>query len=120
MIDLDSLPQSSNKRIALHVTPAAEKALRSGHPWLFDESIRKQSHEGSPGDLAVIFDSKRRFLAVGLYDPHSPIRVKVLQHRQPATIDAGWFAGARSVVGPIVGRAAGVRHGKLSKTDQRF
>jgi 23S rRNA (cytosine1962-C5)-methyltransferase len=39
----------------------------------------------------VIFDAHRRFLAVGLYDPTSPIRVRVLQHRQPATIDVGWF-----------------------------
>ena len=91
-IDLDSLPKLSDKRIALHVTPAAERALRKGHPWVYDQSIRKQSHEGQPGDLAVIFDHNRRFLAIGLYDPDSPIRVKVLQHRQQAAIDRAWFA----------------------------
>jgi 23S rRNA (cytosine1962-C5)-methyltransferase len=91
MTNFDLFPQVSNKRIAIHVKPAAERMLRACHPWVFDNSIRKQSHEGSAGDLAVIFDSKRRFLAVGLYDPHSPIRVKVLQHRQQATIDAAWF-----------------------------
>ena len=46
-----------------------------------------------PGDLAVIFDDKRRFLAVGLYDPTSPIRVRILQSREPATINADWFRG---------------------------
>jgi 23S rRNA (cytosine1962-C5)-methyltransferase len=86
-----NLPQPSDKRIAIHVKPAAERALRNGHPWLFDQAIRKQSHDGPPGDLAVIFDSKRRFLAVGLYDPDSPIRVRVLQHRDPATINRDWF-----------------------------
>lgn len=90
-MNLDSLPPLSDKRLAVHVTPTAERALRSGHPWVFDQAIRKQSHEGQPGDLAVIFDSKRRFLAIGLYDPHSPMRVKVLQHRQQATINADWF-----------------------------
>lgn len=89
---LNAVPPISSKRIAIHVKPAAERALRSGHPWLFDQAIRQQSHEGKPGDLAVIFDSKRRFLAIGLYDPHSPIRVKVLQHQQPAAIDSNWFA----------------------------
>lgn len=93
MIRVDLLPKVSDKRIALNVTPAAERALRGGHPWLFDRAIRKQSHEGQAGDLAVIFDSKRRFIAVGLYDPDSPIRVKVLQHGQPATIDHDWFLG---------------------------
>jgi 23S rRNA (cytosine1962-C5)-methyltransferase len=89
----DALPQPSARRIALRVSAAAERALRGGHPWLFDQAVIRQSHEGQPGDLAVIFDHKGRFLAVGLYDPESPIRVKVLQHRQQAAIDGDWFEG---------------------------
>jgi 23S rRNA (cytosine1962-C5)-methyltransferase len=88
---LSQLPSPSEKRIALRVTAPAERALRQGHPWVFDQSITEQSHSGAPGDLAVIFDNKRRFLAIGLYDPASPIRVRVLQNRQPAAIDADWF-----------------------------
>lgn len=88
---LAQLPQPSPRRLALHVTPAAERALRDKHPWLFDQAIQKQSAEGQAGDLAVIYDRKNRFLAVGLYDPHSPIRVKVLQHGTPAQIDTVWF-----------------------------
>ena len=75
----------------MRVSAPAERALRQGHPWIFDQAITEQSHEGAPGDLAVIFDKKRNFIAVGLYDPTSSIRVRVLQHRQPATIDANWF-----------------------------
>ena len=91
METLDYLPHPSERRIALRVTPAAERALRGGHPWVFDQAVLSQNHAGQPGDLAVIFDSKRRFMAVGLYDPDSPIRVRVLQHRTPATIDRAWF-----------------------------
>jgi 23S rRNA (cytosine1962-C5)-methyltransferase len=75
----------------VRVTPEAERALQHGHPWLFDRAIRQQSHEGHAGDLAVVFDRKRRFVAVGLYDPHSSIRVRVLQHGKPAAIDRDWF-----------------------------
>ncbi len=88
---LAALPLPSDRRVALRVTPAAERSLRQGHPWLYDQAIRRQSHQGKPGDLAVIFDRGRRFLAIGLYDPHSPLRVRVLQHRTPAPIDEGWF-----------------------------
>ncbi len=88
---LSQLPAPSAKRIALRVTAPAERALRQGHPWVFDQSITEQSHTGAPGDLAVIFDDKRRFLAIGLYDPTSPIRVRILQSREPATINADWF-----------------------------
>ena len=88
----DSFPHPAKKRIAVHVTPAAERAIKQGHPWLFDQGIRKQSHEGQAGDLAVIFDKKRQFLAIGLYDPQSPIRVKILQHRTQVTINHDWLA----------------------------
>ncbi len=93
---LDTIPHPEQKRLALQVKPAAERALRRGHPWVFEDAIRKQSHNGQTGDLAVIFDQKQRFLAIGLYDPDSPIRIKVLHHGKPATIDHGWFAAAVS------------------------
>lgn len=88
---LSQLPGPSAKRIALRIGPPAERALRQGHPWVFDQSITGQSHTGAPGDLAVIFDDKRHFLAIGLYDPTSSIRVRILQSREPATINADWF-----------------------------
>ena len=88
---LSKLPSSSAKRIALRISPPAERALRQGHPWVFDQSITEQSHSGAPGDLAVIFDDKRKFLAIGLYDPTSSIRVRILQSRQPGVINADWF-----------------------------
>ena len=88
---LAGLPEPSARNMAVRVAPAGERALRQGHPWLFERAIRSQSFEGRPGDLAVVFDARGRFLAVGLYDPRSPIRVKVLQHGEPATIDEAWF-----------------------------
>jgi 23S rRNA (cytosine1962-C5)-methyltransferase len=39
----------------------------------------------------VIFDRKNRFMAVGLYDPHSPIRVRVLHQGSPAEINGRWW-----------------------------
>lgn len=93
MIDFDRLPVAGEKNIALRVKPAAERAIRQGHPWVYEESISRQSHLGNAGDLAVIYDSaKNGFLAVGLYDPFSPIRVKILQRETPARINQAWFA----------------------------
>jgi len=89
---LTDVPGPSDRNMAIRVTPAAERALRERHPWLYANSIREQSHEGAPGDLAVVFDRKGRFLAVGLYDPDSTIRVRVLQHGEPARIGQAWFS----------------------------
>jgi 23S rRNA (cytosine1962-C5)-methyltransferase len=88
-----AIPPPASRRIALRVTSTAERAVRQGHPWLYEGAITRQSHEGRPGDLAVIFDSQRNFLAIGLYDPLSTIRVRILQHHKPARIDQEWFTG---------------------------
>jgi 23S rRNA (cytosine1962-C5)-methyltransferase len=91
MRSLENIPGPSQKRLALHVKPAAERAIRQGHPWLFESSIRKQNREGKAGDLAVVFDHKDRFLAIGLYDPFSPLRLRILQHHDPAEINRSWY-----------------------------
>ncbi|HSJ23728.1 MAG TPA: class I SAM-dependent rRNA methyltransferase [Longimicrobiales bacterium] len=81
----------STRRLAVHLNPRAEKAVKAGHPWVFADGIRRQSEGGVVGDLAVIFDRANRFAAIGLYDPASPIRVRVLHHGSPETIDRDWF-----------------------------
>lgn len=90
-INLNALPTPGDKRLAIRVTKQAERQIRAGHPWLFDGAIQKLSHEGKAGDLAVIFDQKKKFLAIGFYDPTSPLRVRVLQQNKPAAINQDWF-----------------------------
>jgi 23S rRNA (cytosine1962-C5)-methyltransferase len=75
----------------LRVTAAAESRLRAGHPWLFADSIRASNRPGRVGELAVIFDRHDRFLAIGLFDPHSPLRVRVLHAGKPQTLDQAWW-----------------------------
>lgn len=75
----------------MRVTKDAQRHLRAGHPWIYDESITSVSHDGEPGDLAVIFDNNRDFMAIGLWDPHSPIRIKVLHCGKPTQIDTSFW-----------------------------
>ncbi len=91
---LRSLPAPADRRLAVRVTPDALRHVRAGHPWVFEESVRSMSHEGSAGDLAVIFDDRRAFAAIGLHDPSSPIRVKVLHAGDPVPIDGAWWSSA--------------------------
>ena len=78
-------------RLRLRVTATAESMIRGGHPWLYDASIREQNRPGQPGELAVLFDRSDKFLALGLYDPLSPIRVRVLHCGKPVTADDNWW-----------------------------
>ncbi len=90
-------------RVPVRVTADAARRVRAGHPWVFDRSV---THDpgGPSGSLAVVFDPARRFVGVGLYDPASPIRVRVLARGTPETIDDGWV---RAAVGAAVARRAG-------------
>ncbi len=86
-VDLAALPSPGEKRLAVRITKDAMRHLRSGHPWIYDGSINSVSHDGGAGDLAVVFDDDRKFAAIGLWDPASPMRIKVLHRGSPRTID---------------------------------
>ena len=85
-------PKIQTKTLAIKLKPAAEKMLKKQHPWIFSESIVKQNKEGNSGDKAIIYDNrKNEFLALGLFDPDSPIRIKIIQFDTPSTLNADWF-----------------------------
>ena len=78
-------------QLRLRITADAERQIRSGHPWLFAKSIREINREGESGELAVIYGRDNRFLAIGLFVPDSPLRVRVLHCGKPVSIDADWW-----------------------------
>lgn len=83
---------SASPRLRLRVSAPAESHLRAGHPWLYEGSVREQNREGEAGELAVVYDRRDRFLAIGLYDPHSPLRLRVLHVGLPVTVDETWWS----------------------------
>jgi 23S rRNA (cytosine1962-C5)-methyltransferase len=83
--------QTAATRLRLRITAAAESIVRAGHPWLFADSIHEANRAGQLGELAVIYDRQDKFLAIGLFDPDSPIRVRILHAGKPITIDAAWW-----------------------------
>ena len=88
---LAGLPQPSERRMAVRVTNVAKRQISAGHPWVFESSITSTSGDGRAGDLAVVFDADRRFQGIGLYDPGSPIRVRMLHHGRPVPITPEWW-----------------------------
>ncbi|MDF1826584.1 MAG: class I SAM-dependent methyltransferase [Verrucomicrobiales bacterium] len=78
-------------RLKLTLRPTAESIVRSGHPWVYSDSIRKQSREGEAGEVAVIYDRKDKFLALGFFDPDSPLRVRILHVGKPVQLNDAWW-----------------------------
>lgn len=84
-------PAGPSSRLKLTLRPTAESIVRSGHPWIYSESIRNQNREGEAGELAVIYDRHDKFLAMGFFDPESPLRVRILHVGKPVTLDGAWW-----------------------------
>jgi len=79
--------------LAVKLTTIGERSVRSGHPWIFTDSIEKINKEGTSGDIAIIFShTKNKVIGVGLYDPDSPIRIKILHHDGGAKLDTDFFS----------------------------
>src|SRR5690606_19480719 len=89
---LAAVPEPEGRRIAVRVTPDALRHIRGGHPWVFDRSISSTSHDAPAGSLAVVFDDRRRFAAIGLWDPTSPLRIRILHAGDPTTVDDAFWA----------------------------
>ncbi|HEY2989076.1 MAG TPA: class I SAM-dependent rRNA methyltransferase [Candidatus Binatia bacterium] len=67
-----------------------EKPVLNGHPWIFSGAIEKaDAPENAAG--ADVFDHKGNWLARGVYNPKSQIRVRVLTWEKEE-IDAAFFA----------------------------
>ncbi len=87
----NSVRAGAPARLHIRVTAAAEAKVRAGHPWVFSNSVREQNRPGKLGEFAVIYDRSDRFLALGLFDPHSPLRVRVLHTGKPAEANRDWW-----------------------------
>ena len=65
--------------VRIKVSRTLEEKIRKGYPWIFHYQVQNEAINGKSGDLAVVYDSKNRFLAIGLLDLESAIRFRVLQ-----------------------------------------
>ncbi len=73
---------------SLRLTKPLRARIRDGHPWIYDRATAPLAHV-MPGDLVTIVDEEGP-IALGLVDPASPIRARVLDQDPKASIDAAW------------------------------
>lgn len=90
-----TFPQYNPQTLAVKLKPSSEKLLlQSAHPWIYSDSIDKINKKGEAGDIAVLFRQKtNKVMGVGLYDPDSPIVIKMLHYYEGATLNKQFFEG---------------------------
>ena len=85
----DRIPAPPSRALALRLRAPGERAVREGHPWVYEGSVRSVDASGPPpaaGDVGVVFDRKGRFLAAGLYDPDDAVRLRILASGTPTRV----------------------------------
>lgn len=81
----------TGSRLKIRVTPAAEQAVRHGHPWVYGDKVRQQNRPAETGEIAVLYDRSDRFLALGFYDLDSAIRLRIIHQGRPVSLDETWW-----------------------------
>jgi 23S rRNA (cytosine1962-C5)-methyltransferase len=67
-----------------------EHPVLRGHPWIFSGAIDKIEGDGEAVSVTDVFDIRKNWIARGLFNPKSQIRVRVLTWEEEP-IDGGFF-----------------------------
>lgn len=77
--------------IKIKISRTLESKIRKGYPWVFKYQLQNDLPDNSNGGLAVIYDHKKRFLAIGLWEPNSDLCFRVLNLLETVEIDTPFF-----------------------------
>lgn len=75
------------------LAPGRDAPVRGRHPWIFSGAIRDVRGEVRDGDEVVVTDAGGAFLARGLYNGRSQIRVRCYAWDPDEALDAAFLAG---------------------------
>ena len=76
----------------LYVTPKAERALKSGHPWVYEGEVTALEGQMENGGIVDVYSQKDRWLGAGYYNGLSKIRVRVISRNANDRFDEVFYA----------------------------
>ncbi|NPV56207.1 MAG: class I SAM-dependent rRNA methyltransferase [Anaerolineae bacterium] len=59
------------------IKPARERTIRGRHPWLYSGGVKQLEGDPQPGDVVEVVSTHGEWLARGVYNPFSQMRVRV-------------------------------------------
>jgi 23S rRNA (cytosine1962-C5)-methyltransferase len=74
----------------VYLKSGRERPVLNGHPWIFSGAVETIEGDDQVADVADVFDSRKQWIARGLYNPKSQIRIRVLTWKRQA-IDGDFF-----------------------------
>ncbi len=77
--------------IKIQISKTLQGKIRKGYPWVFKYQVQNKIPEEKSENLGIIYDHKNRFLALGLWDPHSDLCFRVMVLGKTREVNADFF-----------------------------
>lgn len=84
------MKQTRNYPICV-ISEKGERALRAGHPWVYEAEVRELTPDTANGALVDVVSSKGRYLGTGFLSEHSKIRVRLISSNANDRFDAAFW-----------------------------
>lgn len=68
----------ANTLPSVYLKPGEADRIVAGHPWVYANSVLRQTQTPADGDLVQVKDHRHRFLGVGFFNGRSKIRVRMV------------------------------------------
>ena len=93
------MPPSSESSPTIIVKPRRALPFFGRHPWLFAGAVREVTGNPQPGGEVVVRSSNGEFIARGLFNPHSNIRVRLYSWEEDQPLnDAVWVKRIQTAI----------------------
>jgi 23S rRNA (cytosine1962-C5)-methyltransferase len=79
-----------SKLARVFLRPRRARPFFARHPWVFDSSIERVAGQPEPGDAVEVVTNEGQFVATGLYNPTSTIRVRLYRWGDGPLDEAFW------------------------------
>lgn len=73
------------------ITEKGERALRTGHPWVYEAEVRELTPGVENGALVDVVSCKGRYLGTGFLSEHSKIRIRLISRNANDRFDAAFW-----------------------------
>lgn len=77
----------------VHLKPRKALPFFSQHPWVFEGAIARIAGSPAPGSAVKLISAEGKFVAWGLFNPQSAIRVRLYSWEEAVPLDEPFWAG---------------------------
>ncbi len=73
------------------INEKAEKTVRAGHPWVYEDDVTEVSGDICDGSLADVLSPKGKYLGTGFYNSASKIRIRIVSQNTNDRFDESFW-----------------------------